>query len=323
MSDTTRPTLSVGLPVYNGERFLEETLDSILAQTYEDFELIISDNASTDGTEMICRRYASQDARVRYVRQPTNLGAANNYNHVVALARGRYFRWAAHDDLCSPTNFERCMEIFDSAPADVALVYPQTLIIDANGDVIRPYEDGLDLRDHRPSRRLHKLIVNLGLSNAIFGIIRSDVLRQTRLVGPFVGSDEVLLAEISLLGQMWEVPERLFLRRLHAQRSLEAFPDSHERTSWFDPSVNNAWALPRTRILLADSRSVLTLPLPPATRLRAVLTLFGTYLSRWWKVIVREVQREMVQTLARNRSRFRGGTDKPHHHQDSREPREL
>ena len=97
-----RPRVSIGLPVYNGENFLEFALDSILGQTFQDFELIISDNASTDATESICRRYAAKDSRIRYYRNPNNQGAAQNYNRVFALARGEYFKWAAHDDVCKP-----------------------------------------------------------------------------------------------------------------------------------------------------------------------------------------------------------------------------
>ena len=99
---TDGPRVSIGLPVYNGDNYLAETLDSILAQTFTDFELIISDNGSTDRTEAICRRYAAQDHRVRYVRNPSNLGAARNYKRAFELARGEYFKWNGHDDPLAP-----------------------------------------------------------------------------------------------------------------------------------------------------------------------------------------------------------------------------
>ena len=104
------PKVSIGIAVFNGENFLESALRSILAQTFEDFELIISDNASTDRTADICEQYASQDGRVLYLRQPANLGAQPNYNLLVGQARGRYFKWAAHDDMLAPTFLERCVE---------------------------------------------------------------------------------------------------------------------------------------------------------------------------------------------------------------------
>ncbi|MCT7961886.1 glycosyltransferase family 2 protein [Laspinema sp. D1] len=94
----TTPKVSIGMPVYNGEPFIREALDSLLAQTFTDFELIISDNASTDGTEAICQEYAAKDKRIRYIRQTENRGAAANFQFVLDEAVGEYFMWAAHDD---------------------------------------------------------------------------------------------------------------------------------------------------------------------------------------------------------------------------------
>jgi len=97
------PRLSIGLAVYNGENYLAESLDALLGQSYDDFELIISDNASTDGTADICRRYEKQDSRIRYIRQPLNIGLAPNHNFVFRQSRGELFKWASHDDLYAPT----------------------------------------------------------------------------------------------------------------------------------------------------------------------------------------------------------------------------
>ena len=93
------PKVSIGMPVYNGEPFIREALDSLLVQTFTDFELIISDNASTDKTEQICREYAAKDKRIRYIRQEINRGAAANFQYVLDEAVGEYFMWAAADDL--------------------------------------------------------------------------------------------------------------------------------------------------------------------------------------------------------------------------------
>jgi glycosyltransferase involved in cell wall biosynthesis len=116
------PKVSIGMPVYNGENFIVESLDALFAQTFTDFELIICDNASTDRTGEICREYAARDARIRYCRNETNIGASANYNLTFELARGDYFKWAAHDDICAPTYVERCVEALDRDPG-VALAY--------------------------------------------------------------------------------------------------------------------------------------------------------------------------------------------------------
>ena len=126
------PRLSIGLPVYNGERFLGEALDSLLGQTYEDFELIISDNASTDGTADICLRYAEQDSRIRYVRQPRNIGLIPNHDFVMEEARGELFKCAAYDDLYGRELLERCVEALDADP-DAVLAHSWSVMIDESG----------------------------------------------------------------------------------------------------------------------------------------------------------------------------------------------
>ncbi|MBS0016773.1 MAG: glycosyltransferase family 2 protein, partial [Arthrospira sp. SH-MAG29] len=134
------PRVSIGLPVYNGENFIQETLDCLLSQTFDDFELIICDNASTDRTEEICRDYAARDKRIRYYRHPENLGAAKNYNRTFELSTAEYFKWAAHDDLYAPEFLERCVEALDTHPSTV-LCYPQEYWIDEQGNPLKSHAD--------------------------------------------------------------------------------------------------------------------------------------------------------------------------------------
>ena len=135
------PLVSIGLPVYNGEKYLREAIESILGQTFCDLELIISDNGSTDSTQEFCGEYASRDSRVRYFRHEINRGAAWNYCAVFRYSRGKYFKWASHDDLCTPTFLERCVEVLERDPR-VALCTTRTTIIDGDGEAIEvyPYE---------------------------------------------------------------------------------------------------------------------------------------------------------------------------------------
>jgi len=229
--------LTVGLPVYNGERFLAEALDSVLGQTYGDFRLVISDNGSTDATEAICRGYATRDPRVAYLRHEVNRGASWNFNHVFEHCDTPFFRWVAADDLFPPTCFARCAEVLAAAPSSVAMCYPKTLIVDADGNPTGAYDDNLDLRLSRPHARIHRIIRTIVQANPLFGLIRSDALRATRMHGSYPSADWVLIAEIALAGEVWELPERLFYRRLHGATSRVSNPSPEEYTVFLDPSV--------------------------------------------------------------------------------------
>ena len=212
-------TVSIGLPVYNGARFLAASLESLVGQTYEDLELVISDNGSTDETQEICRSFAERDERIRYLRSEQTPGASWNFANVLHRTSGPYFKWATHDDLLAPTFVERCAETLDSAPETVALVYPLTRIIDAEGNVVRDYPNNLDIRDPTPHQRLRRLVRNIVMSNPAFGLIRRRALEKTRLLDTFPSSDYVLMAELAMLGEFWEIPEFLFCRREHPAMS--------------------------------------------------------------------------------------------------------
>jgi len=221
---TAEPLVTVCVPVFNGARYLAESLDTHLAQTFADFELVILDNASTDETPTIAEAYARQDPRVRVVRHERNLGVARNFNVGVGLARGTYFRWGSCDDLFAPTSLARCLEVLRGRP-DVVLVYPGTMLIDAQGASLGPYEDGLHCTDDDPVQRLRHVTENTRYCNAHYGLMRTDQLRTTGLIGSFPGADEILYRELALRGKFFEIPERLFFRRLHADASSSMSSD--------------------------------------------------------------------------------------------------
>ena len=140
------PLVSIGMPVFNGAESIAASIDSLLAQTVGDFELVICDTASTDATADVCARYAARDARIRYHRNPRNLGVNPNYNLTLSYASAPFFKWASANDLCAPTFLERCLAPLEADPA-VVLAYPRTTLIDGAGAAIEPYDDGLDLRE--------------------------------------------------------------------------------------------------------------------------------------------------------------------------------
>lgn len=256
------------MPVHNGERYVSGAIRSLLEQTYSDFELVVSDNASTDGTESICRALAKEDPRIRYVRVPQNRGAAWNFNEVFRQSRGVFFKVAPHDDLYAPTFLERCVEAFSEAPSTVALVYPRTVLIDDDDEQIAEYDDRLDLRQPEPDERLRGLLENYRLLNANLGLHRREVYGSTRLLQAFDVADVVLLAEVALRGELWELPEFLFMRREHAGRSVRAHADEAELTRWYDPARRRRWLGRRTRVFVGLCDAVRRAPVDPQAKMR-------------------------------------------------------
>ncbi len=213
---TAVPRLSVGLPVYNGQNYLSESLEALLGQSYSEFELIISDNASTDGTEEICRRYAAVDSRIRYIRQPHNIGAAPNHNVVFHEARGELFKWAAHDDLYGRDLLARCVEALDERP-DVVLSHADMAIIDESGEIVREYGYSLATNSPHAPERFRSLLFTDGGDDE-YGVIRSEVLRRVHPCASYHNPGRTLVAEIALHGPFHQVPERLHFRRDHPDR---------------------------------------------------------------------------------------------------------
>jgi glycosyltransferase involved in cell wall biosynthesis len=250
------PTVSIGLPVYNGERFLESALESLLAQTFEDFEVIISDNASTDRTHEICQKYAAADSRIKVARNGRNIGIVRNFNQTFHLARGKYFKWAAHDDALAPTYLVKCVEALDADP-DVVLVSPRVGLIGSDGEPL-PYDEqlGAHMTDYgeliRPpveSREYdHDAVVErfrhvvLFLSGSLlnahtYGLTRADSLARTTLHAGYVGSEKIVLAHLALLGKIHELPEVLFFWRQHPDHvANDAVRTVADMTRHMDPT---------------------------------------------------------------------------------------
>lgn len=260
------PPISIGLPVHDGERYIRESIDSVLAQTLGDFELVIADNASTDGTEAICRDYAARDRRVRYHRGDQNRGAAHNYNRAFELSRGEYFKWQAADDLIGPRVLERCAALL-AERKEAVLAYPTTRIIDEGSRVVRDYDDRLDVHSARPCERFSRVLLLTGECNAVFGLIRSAVLRRTQRIGCYVGSDVVLLGELALYGTFQQLGDCFFFRRDHPRASSR---DKSFRRQMEFYGARSPWScmLPNFRHQKEYLKAIWRTPLARAEKLR-------------------------------------------------------
>jgi len=220
-----KPLVSIGMPVYNGEKYIRQALDSLLAQDCANFELIISDNASKDGTAKICREYLTKDKRIRYYGNETNLGAVANFNRVFELSNAKYFMWAADHDLWHPTFISRCVSVMEE-DCSVVLVYARTMLIDSRGCSLGLTSDQIDTRGLASVERYIQLIWNKRWGNMVYGVIRKEVLAETGRFRNIWGPDGALLAELALRGSFAQIDEPLFYRRVNRPH-LE--PEMHKK----------------------------------------------------------------------------------------------
>jgi glycosyltransferase involved in cell wall biosynthesis len=235
--------VSIGMPVYNAESFIAEAIESILSQTFTDFELIISDNASTDSTAAICETYVNKDSRVKYFRNNFNLGISRNYKAAYERSSpSPYFKWAAYDDVMDPTYLERCVSVLDSDPS-IVCVHTFQKEIDENGKVAGLFEE-LHCSDSKsPNVRFNEVIHSL--PNSIFvgdSVIRRSILDRTLLFRGYPRDDFALLAELALYGRLYVIPEYLFSRRFHKNRVC--YTNVYHRILVEDPSKAGKLVLP-------------------------------------------------------------------------------
>ncbi len=274
------PRISIGMPVYNGAEWLAPSIESILDQTFKDFELIISDNGSSDDTGDICEKFAAADERIRYIRQPVNIGASGNYSFVFRVASAPYFKWASSNDICHATFLELCIAELDSRP-DLAVCFPRTRLFAEHPSDGQDYFDDLILLDDSPCKRFQKFLNNIQLNNVMNGVIRSEALKKTSLVKPYHSSDVVLMAEVSLHGKFAEVPEALYLRRMDEKTSTSLMSDEKVREH-YDPQRKSSMRFQNWHIQMGYIAAALRAPLNLRERL-CVLSLVLRGL-RWSRV---------------------------------------
>jgi glycosyltransferase involved in cell wall biosynthesis len=271
------PLVSVGLPVYNGENYIAEAITSVLAQTCENLELIIQDNASTDRTAEICRGFLSMDPRVRYYRNPRNLGAAPNYNLAYNLAQGRYFKWLAHDDRLLPGYLEAATQALEARP-DAVLCNSVVRYIDGEGQYIGLYDSGLAKADMpSPSARFASMVLSSHSCVDFFGVIRRAAMKGSLLHGSFHGADRAFLAQMALRGPFLQLSEPLVEMREHNNRYTRKQGRASERQAWHDASLRGRITFPAWRLYSEYVKAVRGEPLPVAERARCY-----SVLTRWW-----------------------------------------
>ena len=248
--------------MYNGEKYLEHALTRLLQQDFDDFELIITDNASTDRTPEICAAFATQDPRIRYFRNETNIGLAANHNYAFTLSRGQFFKWVSHDDDYPPSMVSRLATALRDAPPTVSMVYSYCAYVDEYGNVEGIDSDGVASDDTRAHRRLARFLERIHMYNSGYGMIRSDMLRKTQLFGLYPGADYVLFAELAMLGSFVEITEPLLRIRRHPGRTHTANKSSKALRDLYVPGSAKKFS-PfgfRVRMHLEAIRSAVIVP---------------------------------------------------------------
>lgn len=294
------PKVSIGMPVYNGENYLEQSLTSLLNQSFKDFELIISDNASTDKTEKICRSYAVADPRVHYYRYEENQGAAWNFNNLVSLARYEFFMWAAHDDLWDSEYIKRCVEVLQQH-SEVVLCYAATQEINEKGEIGRKTITDPQLGSPKP-------YVRFGASwrysphIPVFGLMRTDILKKTRLIGNFPSSDRVLVVHLALLGPFYGIEDYMFFYRRHREQSTgagnyalpgkRALSGRHALIEWYDPQRRGKISFPHWRLLREHLISIKRTPLSITERVACYAGILRWMVRQRWYLLNNLVLRE-------------------------------
>jgi hypothetical protein len=300
-------TVSIGLPVFNAERFLETALNSVLTQTYTNLEIIISDNGSTDRTAGICRAYASSDPRIRYIRHPTNRGASFNHDFVARRATGYYFRWFACDDVMAPTCIEECVRALDRDPG-LVLAWPRPTVTNSADDIVAGFEVDLTWEDESSFTRLRSRIgrraddEQTGWCFPMYGLSRRVDVVKCLPLGPFHGSDQVLLAQLALKGRWVELQSGLFFCRVHDGNSTSA-RRRHDVGPWMKPGMTPGLSMPAWRRLLGFVRVVIRADLGVAEKARCVGLLAAWPFVRehprllWWDLKVLGL--ELLEQMAR------------------------
>ncbi|MGH1561905.1 glycosyltransferase family 2 protein [Mumia sp. DW29H23] len=284
---TAAPPVTVGVPVYNGEDYLAEALTSLRDQTFGDFEVIVADNASSDGTEEIARDFTRADDRFRYVRHDTNIGGAHNSNYLLDATRSPYFRWAYHDDVCSPELLERSVKALEDDGPRAVVAYPRVVLIDEGGERVGEHDDAdLDIATGEAHDRVAALLSRV-VGQVQFGLMRTDVAREAGGVVVSPAGEMLLPLALALRGRAILVPEQLLAIRVHEDR---AGGKRESEIAWVDPS-RPRMAFPYSRSTPLMCGAVLRAPIGVRDKARCIAAVLWHWTRPGWRTFAGDVVR--------------------------------
>lgn len=298
------PRILIGMPVYNGAQYIPEAIESILNQTFSDFQLLISDNASTDQTREICGEYVERDNRVLYYRQKDNLGMVGNFNYVAQCDVAEYFKWAAHDDILKPDYLQRCIDLLDANPF-LSMAHCPTSRVDDQGKWLGIYED-LGLSSHRASERFWRVLWTINIYE-MYGVMRSDLVKKTKPIDNFFGSERNRLAEVLLQGDIGYLQESLFSRRDHSSSMTEMHLASKKHGSFstmqeaHDPKAKMSSLQASSRKFSTYLDSIFRFPMPLTERIACLRHLIEWgYIRMFEGGVLNDKYREKLYEAQKN-----------------------
>jgi glycosyltransferase involved in cell wall biosynthesis len=280
--------VTIGMPVYNGDKTLRPVLESIIGQTYKNFQLVISDNASSDGTENICREFAATDERIRYIRQVRNIGGAANFDFVLAKADTEYFMWAAADDVRSSGFLEKNVDFLDHNPDFLGSTCP----VRFEGEQFDPIRMGDQTRDETdPFMRMLNFFQIWHANGRFYSLFRTDVLRTIKAessIGPFFASDWTLVLELLKKGKLKRIDDGfVVLGRNGLSNSSDTFAACRTRTL--------CWVLPMVDFSKETIRLFSDAPLSYRLKLLSILAKVNIITFKWQ--IQAEIKRRSLKSL--------------------------
>lgn len=288
MKNIHHPLVSIGIPVFNGEKLLAQALDALLNQDYNNLEIIISDNGSTDNTSNICKKFVNKDTRVQYFRSEENLGLSWNFNRVLELSNGKYFMWAAHDDLREPSTVSACVTKMEQCPEAVLCQTHTAMFIEGRTERLCVFKldsfEGVTKLVERYRETLKHF-----QATAIYGLYRSSAMRKTRMFEKVIATDLAFIQELSIHGNFVQVPEVLF-----SYSGREKWNTVHQDyKAFFGKDRKPWWYLPFVALFCNHWSRLASAKLPFSIKLRL-----------WWVLIDHEVGQLALKLLIKSCGRI-------------------
>ncbi len=302
MPATAPPVVTVGVPVYNAQRYLERTLTALRDQDLADIEVVISDNGSSDDTVAIARRFVDADDRFVLLTADRNVGMPRNYNRVLDAARAPLFMWNASDDTVRPGHLTACVAALTEHP-EAALAFSKVVYVDAHDAVSgRMDDDGLDFLTTAPAERVRTFLTRDVYQAIGYGaVMRTDFIRGIGGMPVYFSSDVALGIRMALRSRWAQVDEALYQARRHeAQSNKLRTADIADQSRIIDPDRPRRYAFPEWYLTARMVREVLVAPVPWPERGRALGAVAEGWTIPNWRLLGLDVKRNLVR-LARGR----------------------